>query len=162
METGLKVKPMRDCCAAILLYLIGCVGCGSTVADADVVETVPPGAVESVAPSHAAEAIAVALGTYERATGVQVLPADVTVHWSATLLAYGISGASGLTYNCGDIWVVANPDAASIPYVLAHELGHCARMTLTGDGDAEHTDSVWWGSGGVVDQAHHAVRVFGL
>lgn len=121
--------------------------------------TPPGGVVEIVPPDHADEAIAIIEGVYRDDTGVEIAP---VVHWTDTLIPCGAVLCGGLSYGCADVWVADRLGTLGIPMALAHELGHCARGTLTGDSDGGHLDGTWWSDTGLVEQAHAAVRRAGF
>lgn len=79
-------------------------------------------------------------------------------------------GALGVTHDCVS-WVLwpslYGPDPRnSLTFghtVMAHEMAHCALWLYRGDGDADHSDVVWWGTkgegllGGLVGVAMNAL-----
>ena len=112
-------------------------------------------------PIGAERAIQVVLGSYVGATELVDAPA-VEVRWVSEPIPYdGDMTASGLTVGCTS-WVVWRAGDRFPRVLLAHELAHCARRTLTGNGDGGHGDPAWWGSGGLVDQAALALARAGI
>lgn len=116
---------------------------------------------EVAAPSDAHAAIVVILDAYKNLTGIDALAeVPVAVHWTDKM-PERVFGATTHTmaYGC-DTWLLSG-SMFSRPKVLPHELGHCVRWLLTGDGDSAHIDETWWGQGGLVDQAHAAESAAG-
>lgn len=94
---------------------------------------------------------------------------------------YGVP-VLGITHDCVS-WVWWPPIYGNDPEhettktysytVMAHEIAHCALWLYTGDGDADHSDEVWWGPhppppgeaadlGGLVGVAMRALEDDGL
>lgn len=134
------------------------VGCGAVHEDMDPARAPRPeiGGVpvaESPAPASAVPAIDAILTFYRNAVGVDIkAEVPLQVHWTPALPGTLLGATThSLGWGCSS-WIV---DGAmfSYPKVLPHELGHCARWLLTGDGDSAHTDPAWWGADGYVMQA---------
>lgn len=154
-------SPDLPCSFVKYFLLVIAASCGPVTADRP--DAAPPmGVTEIAPPGHADDAIAIIEQSFETDTGVELAGVAVHVRWSSTLLACGDTECGGLSYGCGDIWVVDRPGTMGIPMALAHELGHCARGVLTGDSDGGHTDAAWWSDTGYVEHAHQAVRAAGF
>lgn len=109
--------------------------------------------VELQAPADSTRLTAVFSGFYADHVGVDPRDAPVAVHWTAELPIYlGLTWTSE-AFGCTS-WIMVGRQ----PSVLAHELGHCARWMLTGDGDGDHLDIAWWGDDGLVWTAVASVR----
>jgi hypothetical protein len=136
-------------------------GCGVAV-DHYPVTPVPELEAQIAPPPGADAAIAVLSGFYAGAIGQDLPP--VSVRWSSERFAYGDGeSAIGLTYGCGDIRITWWPEVRFSRTALAHELGHCARLTAEGDPDGAHADPLWWGrEDGLARQANIALSIDGM
>lgn len=147
---------------ALVALLAGCsaVPADSTAEPAPVVDG--QRATESSPPTNAAAATSVILSAYAQLVGIDARDAvSVDVHW-ATRMPPGLLGATWHSYEHGcDSWIIADA-MFSHPRVLPHELGHCVRWVMTGDGDPAHADATWWSDGGTVDRAFTAERAAGF
>lgn len=104
------------------------------------------------APPKSDVAVKAIIEFYAAAAGSDISGIAHEVHWVEVMPA-GYLGITRHTVSAGcSSWIIQGA-LWSYPKVLPHELGHCARWLLTGDGDAEHTDVSWWGPGGLVEQA---------
>lgn len=138
-------------CVLMAVVLAGCGVVTDPHLDVEV-EQDPLELLDSDGPPPGAElAIEVVLEAYALATGLEDVP-EVTVRWVSEPLPYGDGTASGLTYGC-TTWAVWREGDRFPRVLLAHELGHCVRRTLTGDGDGAHSDAEWWAPGGLWDLA---------
>lgn len=136
------------------LALVACCPTDSIVDDERATHEIEP-------PTFADAAIAVLRSAFENELGVEM--PEVVVRWFDAPMPYGDGVATGLHASCGDIEVYLDPRKADrAPYVLAHEVGHCAHRVLDGDSDHDHRDASFWQPSGIVDRAHLAVRDAGL
>lgn len=139
-------------------------GCGPVQAvDAPIPAPLVNGkpAVETAPPAGAARAIDAISDAYANLVGVDVRDVGIRVHW-AVAMPPGLLGATWHNSNSGcDTWLISDAMFA-YPMVLPHEIGHCARWLLTGDGDPAHLDETWWGDLGYVKLALAAERSAGI
>ena len=138
-----------------ILPLLVLVACADTSVTFDGPDPIAP---EYGGPRHGGAALAIARGFFAAQTGADP---GVAIHWTAERIAIDGELLEGAAFGC-DLWVHVDPGAAFIPLAMSHELGHCFRGVVESDGDPAHADPLWWGSGGLVDRAHLAVRSAGL
>lgn len=118
-------------------------------------------AVVEVAPPEQAEpATAVIVATYERMLGIDMSGVPLKIRWAEAMPDKLLGATEHGGFGCST-WILSGA-MWSYPRVLPHEIGHCARWLMTGDGDAGHTDAAWWGPGGFADQAHAAEAAAGF
>ena len=138
------------------LVMMGCGAVGAEEPPA-VVSGVP--VIEVAAPAQAEPAIDVIVAAYEHMLGIDMSSVPLRIHWTPSLPGQLLGATMHGGFGCST-WIL---DGAmwNYPRVLPHEIGHCARWLLTGDGDPEHTDAAWWSAGGLADQAHAAEAAAG-
>lgn len=102
------------------------------------------------APPQADEAVDAAINSLMHRTGMSA-PPSITVHWVSVMLSTTPDDADGLAIGC-DLWLRWVSGSRRPSYLIAHEVSHCVRRVLTGDGDGEHVDRTWWDPEGIVDQ----------
>ena len=135
-------------------------GCGVTDPGTDYDRVVDGVALDEVeAPPQAAAAAKVIVATYERITGVDMSGVSLRIRWAQAMPDELLGDTAHGAFGCRT-WILAG-SMFSYPKVLPHEIGHCVRWLLTGDGDHEHADPAWWGRGGLVEQAHAAEAAAG-
>lgn len=122
-----------------LLILLS--GCGA------VTSTDPLASLTQVDPPRADEARRVALAAYEDETDAPM--PDVPVQWVAERIPFEDATVIGVQRDC-EVWATWSPGVPFHHLALAHEIGHCACLLATGDGDETHADAARWGEGGTV------------
>lgn len=127
-------RPMR-----FLLLVVFVAGCDPVSVERDE----PVVAVEVAPPAAGDDALEVVLGSFEASTGERP---DVEVHWvePGSLIAPDGRTVDGYEFHC-EVWVSWELPAID-EWLLAHEVGHCVRLTagLDGGEDGDHLDSWWW------------------
>jgi hypothetical protein len=150
VDLGARVATIQDMRMVLAVVVTLACGCGTTQSDSDdFVHGVP--VVEVAAPPQAEPATAAIIGAYERILGLDMSGIEVRIRWTDSLPDELLGATRHGDFGCST-WILSG-SMFSYPKVLPHEIGHCVRWLLTGDGDGEHTDESWWGRGGYVDQA---------
>lgn len=144
----------------IAMLAVVLVGCGSCVDDATQAVTDPLELLERVDPPRGDDAIAIVVAFYEHELGITMPP--IGVRWVTERIPFGAGSVIGLHRGCGDIWITWwNIRYAQM--ALAHEIGHCARVTAGLPSDPNHLDADWWArDSGVVYRANRALAGAGL
>lgn len=136
----------------LLVAALVALSCGPALWQPRVSTTMPPEGVD--------EAIAYVHQLYEE-TYPEVPELALTmpnVYWvdthcpdkpGQTGIVYRGKCYAGLTWSCDEIYVAKRSTLASS--ALVHELGHCYRLVVHGDGDVGHVDDNWWQVNSVVN-----------
>lgn len=155
---------------ALLALALAASGCGVVVEPTGAVPAADPPvspleAIETTPPTYADGAIAATLAALHAETGIAI--PVVRVRWTSEPIPFDNGLAGGVTWDCQSVWVflpgvALGEGVQAHDTALAHELAHCMRLTGLGDGDANHTDPVWWTQGqGLVFQTVQAQRAAG-